>query len=60
MSFVNINEKFRIRETLNLSTNVDSRTDTILEKLQKKKIVERLRDFSHLKKKNIWGGEKVA
>ena len=36
-------QKFRIRETKNLSTDADSRTDTIL---------ERLRDLS-LKKKNL-------
>ena len=48
-----IHEKSRIRETKNLSTDTDSKTDTILERLRdlsKEHIYiffERLRDFSH-------------
>ena len=48
----NLKKKSRIRETKNLSTDADSRTDTILERLQdlskkkktKKKIKKKLRD----------------
>ena len=48
-------KKFRIRETKNLSTDADSRTDTILERLRdlsnlkERKKIECLRDFSQKK-----------
>ena len=42
--------KSRIRETLNLSTDADSRTDTIFEKLRDIFFLLKVRDFSPKKR----------